>query len=264
MPQTIFFRVGTSDQITLTAFISKLQNFLGLLQDFDSVLSDNPGGSMRWEVSVLKKSSPPLIGVTPFPKRLNAPDLSTAIQEQVIGNVRSLTVSTERSPRMPDAALLKVKRLASGVRHLGPSVIYIDEFSKNREGQITETTLKHVKELTDPKYSAFGSIIGKLESLSVHKGHEFRVWDKSTGKPVVCKFTPDLMDRVKELLPANVIVSGMIHSNSAGIPIRMNLEELTLEDGERVLPNIHEMSGLVEDFTGGRTLKQYLEDMADE
>ena len=106
--------------------------------------------------------------------------------------------------------------------------------------------------------------MGKLESLSVHKGHEFRVWDKNTGKPVVCKFLPDLMGRVKEMLPATVVVSGVIHSNSAGIPIKMDLEELSLENGEPILPAIHEMSGIVEDFTGGRTLKEYLEDMEDE
>ncbi len=264
MPQTIFFRVGNSDQITLSAFISKLQLFLGILQDFDSVLSESPGGSMQWELSVLRKSSPPIVGVTPFPRRLNAPDLGIAIQEQVLGNIRSLTVSTERSPRMPDAALFKMKRLASGVKRLGPSVIYIDEGVRKREEQITEATLRHVKELTDPKYTAFGSIVGKLESLSVHKGHEFRVWDKNTNRPVVCKFTPDLMERVKELLPASVVVSGNIHSNSAGIPIRMDLEELALEDGDRVLPTIQQMSGLVEDFTAGRTLKEYLEDMADD
>ncbi len=264
MPHTIFFRVGTSDQITLSAFITKLQTFLGILQDFDSVLSDNPRGTMKWELSVLRKSSPPIVGVTPFPRRLNAPDLSEAIEEQVFANVGSLAISPERSPRMPDAALVKMKRLASGVRTLGPSLIYTNEGQRKREGQITESTLKNVKELTDPKYAAYGSIVGRLESLSVHRGHEFRVWDKNTGKPVVCKFESEQMARVKELLPASVVVSGIIHSNSAGIPIKLDLEELDPESGDRTLPTIQEMSGLVDDFTAGRTLKEYLEDMADD
>ena len=239
MPQTIFFRVGNSDQITLRVFVSKLQTFLGFLQDFDSVLSDSPSGSMKWELSALRKASPPIVGVTPVP---------------------------ERTPRMPDAALLKMKRLAVGAKRLGPSAVYVNGDGRaRREEQITEATLKHVRELTDPKYEAYGSIVGKLESLSVHKGHEFRVWDQNTGKPVVCRFKPDRINQVKEMLPATVIVSGVVHSNSAGTPISLDLEELEMKDTDRAaLPTIQEMSGLVDDFTAGRTLKQYLEDMADE
>jgi hypothetical protein len=265
MPQTIFFRVGNSDHITLRDFIGKLQVFLGLLQDFDSVLSESRTGTMKWELSVLKKASPPIVGVTPTPRRLHAPDLSNAIQEQVFSNLRSLAVSSERGKRMPDAALLKVKRLATGVKRLGPSAVYVNgDGHIRREQQITESTLKHVKELTDAKYAAFGAITGKLESLSVHNGLEFRVWDQKTEKPVVCRFKADRMDQVKAMLPATVQVSGMIHFNSAGSPISLDLEDLEMESSDRTSPTIQEMSGLIEDFTSGRTLKEFLEDMADE
>lgn len=265
MPQTIFYRVGNSDQITLRDFISKLQVFLGLLQDFDSVMSENPRGSMKWELSELRKASPPVVGVTPIPRRLHAPDLSGAIQDQVFSNLRSLAISTERSTHMPDAALLKMKRLATGAKRLGPSAVYVNGDGRvKREEHITEATLVHVRELTDAKYAAYGSIVGKLESLSVHNGHEFRVWDKNTEKPVVCRFKPERMSEVKELLPATVVVSGIVHSNSAGIPISLDLEELEVQSSDRVLPTIQEMSGLVEDFTAGRTLKEFLEDMGDE
>jgi hypothetical protein len=37
-----------------------------------------------------------------------------------------------------------------------------------------------------------------------------------------------------------------------------------MENTDRPVPTIQEMSGLVDDFTSGRTLKQFLEDMADE
>ncbi|HZQ92198.1 MAG TPA: hypothetical protein VFA60_10435 [Terriglobales bacterium] len=265
MPQPIFFRVGNSDRITLPAFIARLRSFLGVLQDLDSALSDDPRGSVKWEVSVLRKASPPVVGVTPFPRRVDMPDWSEAINEQVLTNIHMLSQSAERTPRMPDSALAKIKNLARNVKQLGPSAIYVGENGHaKKEELITEATLRNVKELTDPKYAAYGSVIGRLESLSVHRAHEFRVWDKNTGKPVRCQFSPERIAQVKDMLPATVIVSGIVHANSAGIPISVDLEDLGLYAETESLPTIEEMAGLVDDFTGGRTLKEYLEDMADE
>lgn len=265
MAQPIFFRVGNSDRITLPSFIGKLRSFLGILQDFDAALSDDPRGSLKWEIAVLRKSSPPVVGVNPVPRRVHTPDWSEAINEQVLANVHMLALSTERTPRMPDSALDKIKKIARNVKEAGPSAIFLaDNGHVKREELITEATLKNVRELTDPKYAAYGAVIGRLESLSVHSGHEFRVWDKNTGRPVRCQFSPERMAQVKELLPATVIVSGIVHANSAGVPIRVDLEDLQLYAEPKTLPTIEEMSGLVEDFTGGRTLRQYLEDMVDE
>jgi len=53
----------------------------------------------------------------------------------------------------------------------------------------------------------------------------------------------------------------MIHANSAGSPIFIDVEEIDAQDKKRLLPTIGQMSGLVEDFTEGKTLRKYLEDL---
>lgn len=264
MAKTIFFRVGTNDHITLPHFIGGLKNFLGILQDVDAALSDDPRGSVKWEVSSLQKHSRAVIGVTAFPKRVNVPDLRDAIQAQVLLNTHSLTAIGERNEFMPDAALSKMKQIARRVKAIGPSAIFVNANGDERKEEvITEQTYKHVSDLTDPRFSAYGSLVGKLDSISVHNGNEFRVWDRQTGKPVRCIFQTAIEPQVKDYLRQIVMVAGIVHSNSGGVPIKLELEELELF-ADKKLPSIQEMSGLVDDFTGGKTLKEYLEDMADE
>ncbi|GEM_PF-2409119 len=264
MPETIFFRVGSEDRIQLADFIEALKKFLGILRDLDSAISEEPSSHIRWEVAVLQKNSPPLVGITPTPRRLHVPGLSEQIEAQLIENTRSLTYRGQRNKFMPDSALQKMKSIAIKSERIGPMAIYVGaEGVGELRTEINSVTLGRVRELTDPKFEGFGSIVGSLDSISVHKGNEFRVWDKSTGKPVRCLFRPVDLDRVKELLKKTMIASGIVHSNSAGVPIAMDVEELQLVNAAEV-PKLEDIAGLVEDFTEGKSLKAYMEELSDE
>jgi hypothetical protein len=264
MSNTIFFRVGTADRISLNTFIDSLRNFLGILRDFDTVLSEDRRGSIDWEVTVLQKSSPPVIGVTPSVRRLSKADLSEAVESQFIQNTQSLNSKGERNQYMPDSALFRLKAIARQTKKTGPMAVYVNgDRIERTETQISQVTLKNVRELTDVKFTGFGSIRGNLDSISVHKGDEFRVWDKISGKPVRCSFERDIEGRVKDCLRKQVLVSGIIKSNSAGLPIAMDVQDLNPAEAVS-LPSLEQVSGLVDDFTEGKPLKQYIQDLSDE
>ena len=120
----------------------------------------------------------------------------------LLKSITALTLTGERDELMSDAALLKIKRIAAKTKRFGPHSIFLngERPESPRETLITDITLAHAAELTDAKYSAFGSVTGKLESISVHRGNEFRIWDSSTGKPVRCRFTDEWEDRIKSYL----------------------------------------------------------------
>jgi hypothetical protein len=264
MPQTIFFRVGNADKITLNGFIECLRGFLGVLQDLDAALANDKSGSAIWEVTFLRKGSPPIVGITPAQRHRDRPNLGEAVEAQFIDGVTALTIRGDRGDLISDSALLRLKKVAAQTKRIGSHAVYVNGAGElHRETAITETTFRNVAELTDPRYSAFGSIVGKLEAISVHKGDEFRVWDRATGRPVTCKFSTEWEEGIKKLLRQTVTVSGTIHANSQGTPISLDLEGLDAF-AESTLPSIREMSGLVENFTLGKTLKEYLEDTPDE
>lgn len=236
---------------------------MGMLRDFDSSISQNDKGSVIWEVVSLAQNSPPLIGVSPSPRR-GAFDHSDAVESQIIASTLEITDTGQRNKLFSDSALMRLEKLAVKTKTLGPHSIFLNGNSLvKREAVITETTLKNIQEFTSPKYSSFGSITGDLESITVHNASEFRVWDELTGKPVRCKFEVEQDQMVKDLLRKRVTVSGEILSNSAGMPISLKLMTLA-PAADHALPTIEEMRGLIKDFTEGRPLKEYMEEIADE
>ena len=268
MPKTIFLRVGTHDRVPLYVFIDSCRNFLSVLQHLDAAVSRDPRGSMIWEVVSLQKNSPPVVGVAPYQKpsfkKKGYQDFSELVEGQLIESASLLDIRGERSEYISDAALGKIKNLAKKTRRVGPMGLYIDGTRiVENPTVITERTLRNVEQLIGVKYSAYGSFVGSLDSISVHRGMEFRVWDETTHKPVLCKFIERDLDQVKDLLQKRVTVAGIVNSNSAGSPVSISIEQLEPAPMKK-LPTIEEMSGLVEDFTEGKTLKQYMEDLADE
>jgi hypothetical protein len=265
MPNTIFLKIGDRDRLPLGAFIDSLRYFLGILRDFDATISKDRHGTATWELVFLEQKSPPVVGVSPV-LRHGKPDISDTVERQVIESTNHLTATGERNPFIvSDAALDKIEGLARKAKELGPHLIYVNPNGRpKQESTVTEKTLEKVQQITGVKYSAFGSITGELGEIFVHNKNEFRVWDEATGKPVRCKFeTPEQEQKIKDLLRSRVVVSGVINSNAIGMPISMAMEALEPAI-KRALPTIDEMRGLVEDFTGGKSLKEYLEEIANE
>lgn len=50
----------------------------------------------------------------------------------------------------------------------------------------------------------------------------------------------------------------------AGVPVKVDAEQLESAEKTALAPTIQEMSGLVSDFTEGKSLKEYLESIGDE
>ena len=262
MPRTIFLRVGKKDRVPLAVFINALQDFLGMLRDLDAAISKDQRGSVVWEVVSLRQNSPPIVGVSPIP-RPQMQDFSSVVETQMIETATILRTGGEPTTYVSYSFLTKMEHLAEKSKQLGPHAVYVDGKGRKSQSEITEATLSNVQRLTGVRYSGYGSITGKLEAISVHRGNEFRVWDEQTGRAIRCKFDDSQESHVKSLLRSRVVVTGTIKSNSAGVPIAMELDSV-VPVGKKTLPTIEEMSGFVPGITEGKSLKEYLEELGDE
>lgn len=253
-------RIGEGGSIELPDYVGAMNNFLGLLRDVDSTVSEKKNGNLKWIVTTLNKEPAPLIGVTPRIHRPTISDTSVVVEREVIGNFVSLTERGERSRYLSDSALTKVEKIARTARKVGSTEIYT---TKRGDFELRTTvslrTLSQVQELTQERSLSYGFVVGDLGSISVHKGMEFRVWDENTKRPVTCKFPRTRLAEVTNRLGQRVVVAGMIRCDRNGLPLSVFVEEL---DGAHQdhLPPIADLMGAVPNLTEGMSLKEYFED----
>jgi hypothetical protein len=192
------------------------------------------------------------------------PDTTQDIQREVFGGIAMLAKKAERRPCYSDSALEKLRKLAIQSKSIGPLKVYSSGNGgkeKKQETSINESTFKNIEELIGVKYKGFGSVVGNLDAIIVHRRYEFRIWDEKTGKPVTCFFSHEKLDMVKENLKQKVLVYGEVNSNQRGEPVSILVEGVEPRKAQDTLPTIQEMSGLVKDMYEGKTLKEYLEDI---
>jgi hypothetical protein len=259
MAEPMFMRVGDGKSLDLPDFWRATGNFLGLLQEVDSAVAAKKAGNLRWKLTTLQISPSPLIGVTPLLSRRATHDTSRIVESEIITNISSLTERGERNRYLSDAALSKVEKIAKTTPKMGPSSIYVAE-SINLTTIVTAKTLSQVQDLTRSSSVSFGTVVGNLDTISVHNGLEFRVWDEETKRPVRCYLPTQRRSQAMDMLGVRVLVTGMVKADRYGRPMSMKVETFDSVSVPGELPTIEQMRGFIPDFTGDLSLKEFLED----
>lgn len=268
MGKRIYIQISTADSIDPESLIAAIQKAHAMLRELDATVSNNPRGHVHWKIETIKKQSPLILGFTG--RSRSEEDSIPIIHEQLQVGIKQLT-ATEEKPKKKTRAKKPAKRVTYSEKFLvalhkfgalqkrddlGPINVYTTPTSKVA---ISEKVIRSIECLLGPKYQSVGSVTGSLDSITVHRGHEFRVWDEHSGKPVTCHFPKEMLTQVKDVLKSRVLVYGLIQRNAEGTPISIKVEGIEKLKAESELPTIQEMSGLVDDITDGKTIDEYLE-----
>lgn len=250
---------GKNNRISLAAFVRSLNLFLDLLRDVDCAISRRPKGSVRWEIESLKKNSPALVEIAGVP-RIKEMDYSHAIQESVLDGLEQLAEKPEQPNFYSYSAMQRAKQIAEAAQKLK----FVHVFTASRRTQISERILTNVEYLVASGSKSLGSIRGSLDAISVHKGHEFRVWSPQHRRPIVCRFDKALLVEVAHHLQQQVEVIGELQRNPKGEPVLMKVDSFVPLEPLAMKPDIGELRGIVPDLFDGVSLRNYLEGLRSE
>ena len=247
---------GKNNRIPASVFIRSLNSFLDLINDVDSTLSQKPRGSVRWDLVSLQMSSPASVefaGVS----HIQAMDYSQPIQDSVLDGIEQLKERPEQPQFYSFSALTKVRRMAEQAKFLK----WLTVFTDNRRTEITKQVSTNVEYIMTTGSRSLGSVRGSLDALKVHAGHEFQIWSPKSRRPVTCQFEKPMLPGVIAHLKQQVEVFGQLHRNQRGEPILMRVEQFFPLESAKTVPSLHEVSGLIPNLYGDRSLKDYLEEL---
>jgi hypothetical protein len=147
--------------------------------------------------------------------------------------------------------------MADQSKHLN----WITVFAGDRRTVLTDRVSANVEYLIAAGSKSLGSVRGSLDAISVHAGHEFRVWSPKWKRPIVCHFDKAMLSEVMAHLKQQIEVVGELHRNQKGEPVIMKVDQFFPLEPVETLPRVKDICGMLSDLYGGKSLKGYLDEL---
>lgn len=247
--------IRLTGNITALVFSKSIANFVDLISDVDAAISKRSRGSIRWDLLALRKSSPAIVEFTPV-SRLRGRDYTDAVQLSILDGLDKLAERPEQPEYYSYSALEKARSIAEQAQKLKGMTIY----SGTHESLVDQRLLNNVGYLIKSGTVTLGSVRGSLDSITVHDGHEFRIWPPETKRPVTCRFKKSMLFDVTRHLKREVEVFGEVHRNSEGDPFLVAVQEF-IALRPVAFQGITELSGLLRDMYSGVSLKAHMDEL---
>ena len=215
------------------------EHFLRMSQ---SVAQEIVSDVVTWVFDDFKDGSLDLI-LKPEPDSLElAPKMPTVVHAIVQG-VRTVEREPTRPPFFTDAALYHAKNLAKldGVRIKNATA----------GSELTHALRNNVDRIVGPDDEEWGTVEGRVESLTVHRKRAFNLYEPISGDRIECSFGRRIpADEIGNAVEKRVAVSGKIVYRGDKI-VHVLAEEIEVFPSDDQLPTIEDVLGILADRPNG-------------
>ncbi|HEX5245513.1 MAG TPA: hypothetical protein VFW41_00135 [Gaiellaceae bacterium] len=254
---------GEHGQITLASFVGILTRANLILSGLDSAISENPKGALEWYIADLKVgSAEAIIESRAIAPEVDAERLGTMVSANFVSGLDVIEREAQMPPYFSDQDLGRVKAIAKLLKrtdsegleaaHLNGSTTPLEQTT------VRQDAAEKVALILRPQFKGVGSVVGKLEVISVHGPAKFNVYDVLTKKAVSCRFEREKQDEIAAALGRRVVVTGIVHRNAHGDPVKVEKPELRILPDGIEPPSARDLIGLVPDMTGALSAEEYI------
>lgn len=251
---------GPVGRISLRTFLGTIRNTFAILAELDSAMSGRPEGTMEWVVSDLSMGSI-VVEVQSSLRRSRQPlpDVASGVAASFVKGFDIVEREGMSPPYLSEGGIKKIGSLAALIGRDGARGFTVTDF--DTVAHVSERTAINAEQLIPTKRTVVGAIEGRLEMISLHTSPRFVVYQDITHKAVSCRFPRDrFLDLVKDSLDRRVSISGVVHLNAKGEPIRIDMGSsgLRLLGTPSELPTTGELGGSDPEFTGDMSTEEFI------
>lgn len=248
---------GEPKTIPLRVFLAAIDNELKILNDLDTAISGEPDGTLDWYITEMRVGSLEMVMESrPQPTYR---DVGPEVSRAIVASIEEIQRRGATPPYLSHTGMQCVKNLLATVGKDKASGLVLASPSENVEIAVTAKASENVKQLLPVRYHSLGSVEGKIEMINIHGGSRFVVYDSKTRRAITCKFDSSVwMDAVKDALGRRVNISGMVHANTRGEPLHVNIDDIRILRNKEELPSIDDIAGIDPDFTSDLSTKDYI------
>ena len=197
-----------------------------------------PGPEVHWTVQVKKGSQ--LVGLAPAAASAHA----AIIARTISAGMDALERKAEKPAGFSDKALRGLRTIAKASDSKSAPRIWADFAPR----LLSLHLAANVGELLEGNIVEYGSVSGKLETLSERNGLKFVVYDALWDHPVNCLFKEEDMPRVMAAFRKRVEVYGEVRYRRDGRTTSVSVEDFTQFPDAEALPTVQEVRGILRNF----------------
>ncbi|MGQ0779459.1 MAG: hypothetical protein ACT4NY_34420 [Pseudonocardiales bacterium] len=255
-------RPGELDAQRVFRDLSKLMDLLGLLEDARLRRERKPESRSTWSVTNLGLSSVEVV-IAPLEPRGGA-------SFEVLERVSEIAVEgfgqIEAAPRVPDGwSDQALDRAEDVTRNLGVDAVramvltLLVDGRPRRTVEITHRASVNIRTARKTRYSSLGSVIGRLDSVSVHGRNRAGLWTDRGGLRVEVTFDDDQQIEIASMLGRRVEIWGPLTRAANDQALSVRVRSITpLRNPAEARP-LSELRGIAPDLTDGAEVREYLE-----
>lgn len=251
-------RPDSDGRVPLRTFARATDTLTDLLSELTN--SDRkPGTRVQWWVQNLRPGST-ILSAEASTDTIELKDAARFAIQIAVDAVERLETDRNVRTLVSFVALERIRTLGNLLND-GASGIILRDLGSGTEASLTDHGTHQATTVLREKRYSYGSTEGAIETVSIHEARPyFNVFHVLDGHAIKCVCNDDLLDTAQESMrrKSRVRVSGSLARRFDGRIESIEVERITTIPGNKELPQPSEIKGIDPDFTGGRSVREWL------